>query len=76
MISDSDKYVKTKQTAAAGGMMQSIVYIPLMVEQNIVGCITVQREQVGSFNEFQLNMMQSIASYTAMLCSGSLAHKK
>jgi len=75
-ISDSDKYVKTKQTAAAGGMMQSIVYIPLMVEQNIVGCITVQREQVGSFNEFQLNMMQSIASYTAIAVDNALTHRE
>ncbi len=75
-ISDSSKYVTTEQTAAAGGMMQSIVYIPLMIEQNIVGCITVQREQEGSFNELQLNMMQTIASYTAIAVDNALTHQE
>ena len=75
-LSDSSKYVTSVQTAAAGGMMQSIVYIPLMIEQNIVGCITVQREQEGSFNELQLNMMQTIASYTAIAVDNALTHQE
>lgn len=74
-ISDSNKYVKTKQSAAMGNMMQSIVYIPLMVENNIVGCITVQREKVGSFSDFQLSMMQTIASYTAIAVDNALTHQ-
>lgn len=74
-ISDSHKYVKTKQSAAMGNMMQSIVYIPLMVENNIVGCITVQREKVGSFSDFQLSMMQTIASYTAIAVDNALTHE-
>jgi len=69
-LNDSHKY-KT----AIGLPMESVAYIPLFIESNIVGCITVQRQGSGGFDDYQLDMMRTIAAYTAIAIDHALTHE-
>jgi len=62
-------------SATIGAEMGSATYIPLLIESNIIGCITVQRKITGGFNDYQLNIMRTIAAYTAIAIDNALTHE-
>lgn len=58
----------------AGVPMESVAYIPLFIESNIIGCFTIQRQALGGFDEYQLDMMRTISAYTAIAIENALTH--
>lgn len=59
----------------AGMLMESVAYIPLIIESNIIGCITIQRQVLGGFDNYQLDMMRTISAYTAIAIDNALTHE-
>ncbi len=55
--------------------MESIVYLPLQVGGQVVGCMSVQREAAGGFDDVQLDMLRTIAAYAAVAIEHALAHE-
>ncbi|GBF50913.1 adenylate/guanylate cyclase catalytic domain protein [Leptospira ryugenii] len=46
-----------------GEEIRSVVFIPLMVEDRVVGVFTIQSRKPNAYNNQQLNMIRSLASY-------------
>ncbi|MCS6807717.1 MAG: GAF domain-containing sensor histidine kinase [Bacteroidota bacterium] len=44
---------------------QSLVYFPLVVKNRPVGVLTVQSTSVNAYSKYQIDMMRTIATYTA-----------
>lgn len=44
----------------------SIIYIPLMIEQDVLGLITVQSYQKGAYAQHHVDILNSIASHSAV----------
>jgi ligand-binding sensor domain-containing protein/signal transduction histidine kinase len=58
----------------SGGRMESIVYLPLIVEQRVISCLSVQSPKRSAYNQDQLEFLRVLASYTAIAISNSRAH--
>jgi signal transduction histidine kinase/tetratricopeptide (TPR) repeat protein len=56
------------------GSMQSLVYLPLMVGGDVIGCLTIQSPMQHAFRADQLEFLAVLASYTAIAVSNSAAH--
>ena len=54
--------------------MESVVYLPLLVEQRVIGCLSVQSPKQYAYNPDQLEFLRVLAGYTAIALSNSRAH--
>ena len=69
------QYVASILPAKSGRLMASIVYLPLIAEQRVIGCLSVQSPQTRAYNEDQIKFLHVLASYTAIAVANSQAHQ-
>ncbi len=67
-------YINTILPPRAGQPMETVVYLPLLVEQRVIGCFSVQSLKQHAYNPNQLEFLRVLASYTAIALSNSRAH--
>jgi signal transduction histidine kinase/ligand-binding sensor domain-containing protein len=68
------RYVSTILPAKSGALMASIVYLPLIAEQRVIGCLSVQSPEPHAYSEDQIKFLHVLASYTAIAVANSEAH--
>lgn len=56
--------------------MQSLVYMPLLIGGEVIGCITVQSPMQHAFRPDQLEFLTTLCNYAAIAVSNSIAHTK
>ena len=54
----------------------SLIYLPLMSKEQVLGVITVQSFNKNAYTEDDLNLLQTMASYAAVALDNSTAYKK
>jgi len=59
-----------------GNVMNSIVYQPLIIRDQLLGCLSIQSPQFNAFTEEQLDMIRTLASYTAISTANTLGFEK
>ena len=55
---------------------QSIIYVPLVAKDRVLGLVTIQSFAQGAYTEHHLNVMQSLASYTAIALDNANAYRQ
>jgi signal transduction histidine kinase/CheY-like chemotaxis protein len=55
---------------------RSIIYMPLMAKERVLGIITIQSFKAHAYTEHHLNVMQSLASYTAIALDNAAAYRQ
>ena len=55
---------------------QSIIYMPLVAKDHVLGIITIQSFEKNAYSEHDLNVMQSLASYTAIALDNANAYRQ
>ncbi len=55
---------------------QSIIYLPLVAKDRVLGVFTVQSFETGAYGAHHLNMMRSLASYTAIALDNAAAYRQ
>ena len=55
---------------------QSIIYMPLVAKERVLGIITIQSFKKDAYTEHHLNVMQSLASYTAIALDNAAAYRQ
>ena len=55
---------------------QSIIYMPLVAKERVLGIITIQSFEKNAYTEHHLNVMQSLASYTAIALDNANAYRQ
>ena len=55
---------------------QSIIYLPLVAKDRVLGIITIQSFEKDAYTEHHLNMLQSLASYTAIALDNADAYRQ
>ncbi len=60
----------------SGGVMQSIVYIPLMLETKVIGCLSVQSPQQNAYDKGKIEFLRILASYVVIAIANTTAHGK
>ncbi len=70
-------YIDRKQWYGQGEReTRSIIYIPLMVEEKMVGLLTVQSYQRKAYSEHQLDLLRVLAVYMAIALDNSQTHRR
>ena len=54
------------QATGSAGTMQSVVYLPLRIEQRVIGCLSVQSTRARAYQPAHLEFLRALASYTAI----------
>ena len=77
------KYIPTYAEAARAledGTMskvaQSIIYLPLVSKDRVLGIVTIQSFEKGAYTEHHLNMMQNLAAFTAIALDNAAAYRQ
>jgi ligand-binding sensor domain-containing protein/signal transduction histidine kinase len=69
-------YVNTILPPSCGEPMETVVYLPLMLEQQVIGCLSVQSPRQNAYSRDQLEFLRILASYTAIAVANASAHGK
>ncbi len=67
-------YVSSILPASPGSATETVVYLPLMADQHILGCISAQSVRQHAFNENQLEFLRILANYAAMALANASVH--
>lgn len=68
-------YVQSIVPVRSGRATESIVYIPLFVEKEVVGCMTTQSTNKNAYSPDQLEFLRAIANYVAIAIANSNSHR-
>jgi signal transduction histidine kinase/DNA-binding response OmpR family regulator len=74
-----ESYVETSQALEDGTMSaqpRSLIYLPLIAKDRVLGIITIQSFEKYAYTEHHLNVMQSLASYTAIALDNANAYRQ
>ena len=73
------KYQEDSQLLEDGTMSQppqSLIYLPLVAKGQVLGIITIQSLEKNAYTEHHLNVLQSLASYTAIALDNAHAYRQ
>jgi signal transduction histidine kinase len=60
--------------ATIGKQMTTVVYMPLIIGDKIVGCLSLQSPEPNAYSEQQLDMTRTLSRYTAIAVDNALSH--
>jgi signal transduction histidine kinase/tetratricopeptide (TPR) repeat protein len=69
-------YIQNIQAPKAGDQTVSIIYLPLMARERVLGVITVQSFQKNAYSDYHLFMLRNIAIYAAIALENAEAFEK
>ena len=72
-------YKESSQALEDGTMSQepqSVIYLPLISKDRVFGVITIQSLNKGAYTEHHLNVMRSLAAYTAIALDNADAYRQ
>ncbi|MCG2459242.1 GAF domain-containing protein [Flavobacteriaceae bacterium F89] len=76
------KYIKTFKEPEKGFKdgtkaeePKSIIYLPLISKNRVLGVITIQSFEKNAYTDFHLNLLQNLASYTAIALDNADAYR-
>ena len=67
--------VSKSSDGVEGKMPNSIIYIPLIIDNKVLGLITVQSYHKQAYDQHHIDMLNSIASYTAVAIDNARAYQ-
>jgi signal transduction histidine kinase len=80
VIGKSDElkqFIENFEAPTVGEPMESIIYLPLKNhDQQLTGCLTIQSPIPNSYNPEQVEMIKTLASYTAIAIDNALTYEQ
>ncbi len=70
------RYVPFRAKPKAGETVSSIIYLPMMIENRIVGVISAQSFQKNAYNQYQFDMLSNLANFVAIAFDNAFAYEK
>ncbi|WP_055669120.1 diguanylate cyclase domain-containing protein [Desnuesiella massiliensis] len=79
MINDVENqyanYIQGRKNSV-GGRMESIIYYPLIVEDTILGVLTVQSKRKNAYSQYNFDMVRALSSYIAIAINNAQESEK
>jgi signal transduction histidine kinase len=73
---DYGKYVQKRTAPVAGEDPASIIYLPLVNKETVIGVITAQAFERNAYTEYHLNILRNLATYTAIALDNAEAYDR
>ena len=75
-VSTYDEDRRLLEDGSMSEQPQSIIYMPLVAKDRVLGIITIQSFEKNAYTGHHLNVMQSLASYTAIALDNANAYRQ
>jgi signal transduction histidine kinase/ligand-binding sensor domain-containing protein len=73
---DYKRYLPAITPAGESGNSSSIIYVPLIQGQKVIGVITVKSFNKNTYTEYHLSILRNLAVYTRIALENTSAYKK
>lgn len=70
------KYVPDRARPKAGETVSSLIYLPMMLENRVLGAISAQSFTKNAYSQFQLDMLKNLTNYTTIAFENAMAYEK
>ena len=70
------KYLKSVSKPIAGKSPASIIYLPLIQQDKVIGVITTQSFTKDAYSEYHVNLLRNLANYAAIAIDNASAYRK
>ena len=74
-LSRYEARVRKLEDGTASRPPQSLIYLPLIAKDRVLGIITVQSFQKNAYTEYQLNLLENLAAYTSIALDNADAYQ-
>ncbi len=71
-----NKYIKNIAKPIAGKTPESLVYLPLITNEGVIGTISVQSFKKHIYNQYHIDILRSLASYVTIAIQNSTSYRK
>ena len=75
-VSRYDEQSRQLEDGSMSREPQSIIYLPLIAKDRVLGIITIQSFEKHAYTDHHLNVLQSLASYTAIALDNANAYRQ
>ena len=72
---ESSKYVTFEARSATDETIASLIYLPLIVQQRLIGVISVQSFKKNAYTQYHFDILQNLATYTAIALDNAFAYE-
>ena len=72
---ESSKYVAFEARVTTGETISSLIYLPLIVEQRLIGVISVQSYKKDAYTQYHYDILQNLATYTSIALDNAFAYE-
>jgi transcriptional regulator with GAF, ATPase, and Fis domain len=73
---EAGKYIQKVQSPVIGQPVQSIIYLPLKINDKKLGVLTVQSFNKNAYDEYQVNLVKNLAIYCAIAIENATLYEK
>jgi signal transduction histidine kinase/methyl-accepting chemotaxis protein len=70
------KYVPNRAVPKAGETVSSLIYLPMIIENRVLGVVSAQSFKKNAYTQYQLDMLNNLTNYTAIAYENALAYEK
>lgn len=70
------KYVSEYKAPLEGEVSSSVIYLPLVYQNKIIGVITTQSFKKNAYSEYHINLLRNLATYAAIALDNASAYRK
>ncbi len=70
------KYISSYQPPIEGDDSKSIIYMPLIQQNRVIGVITTQSFKENAYTEYHLNLLRNLATYAAIALDNASAYRR
>lgn len=70
------KYIKEYAQPVEGKSPASILYLPLVYQNRVIGVITTQSFKKNAYDEYHINLLRNLATYAAIALDNASAYRK
>jgi signal transduction histidine kinase/DNA-binding response OmpR family regulator len=75
-VSRYDEQSRRLEDGSMSREPQSIIYLPLVAKERVLGIITIQSFEKNAYTEHDLNVLRSFGSYTAIALDNAAAYRQ
>tara|TARA_R110002126_G_scaffold3499_6_gene19996 strand:- start:8760 stop:12770 length:4011 start_codon:yes stop_codon:yes gene_type:complete len=70
------KYINSYKPPVAGEESKSVIYLPLVQQNRVIGVITTQSFKENAYSEYHVNLLRNLATYAAIALDNASAYRR
>ncbi|MEA5006787.1 MAG: cache domain-containing protein [Rikenellaceae bacterium] len=70
-----NQYISFRKKPTAGEAVSSLIYLPMMIEDKIIGVISVQSFKKNAYTQYHLDMLNNLGNYVAIAFQNAISYE-